>query len=52
MDNFQTLAAMADRLVSLIVSHASVGDWPSAQKYEERLRRCRVLLAKTQTPGF
>ena len=52
MDNSQNLAALADRLVSLVVRHASVGDWSSAQKYEERLRRCYALLAKTQTPGF
>ena len=52
MDNSQNLAALADRLVSLVVRHASVGDWPSVQKYEERLRRCRVLLAQSQPPGF
>lgn len=52
MDNPQTLAALADRLVSLVVRHASAGDWPSVQKYEERLRRCRSLLAQCQTPGF
>ncbi len=52
MDKTQTLAVIADRLVSLTVRHASIGDWQSAQKYEEHLRRCRVLLAKTQTPGF
>lgn len=48
----ETLAAIAERLVSLVVRHASIGDWPSVQKYEERLRRCRALLAKSQTPGF
>lgn len=48
----ETLAAIADRLVSLVVRHASIGDWPSVQKYEERLRRCRAILAKSQTPNF
>lgn len=48
----ETLAAIADRLVSLVVRHASIGDWPSVKKYEERLQRCRALLAKSQTPGF
>lgn len=48
----QTLAAKVDRLVALVVRHASVGDWPSVQKYEQDLRRCRSLLAQTQMPGF
>lgn len=52
MDKTQNLAALADRLVSLVVRHASAGDWPSVQKYEERLRRCRSLIAQCQTPGF
>lgn len=52
MSNSQNLAALADRLVSLVVRYASAGDWLSAQKYEERLRRCRSLLVQTQTPGF
>lgn len=52
MAKSRNLAAIADRLVLLVVRHASVGDWPSVQKYEERLRRCRVLLAQSQTPGF
>lgn len=52
MDNSQNLAAFADRLVSLVVRHASVGDWPSVEKYEAQLRECRMRLAQTQTPGF
>lgn len=52
MDKTQNLAALADRLVSLVVSHASVGDWPSVEKYEMRLRECRALIAQSQTPGF
>lgn len=48
----QNLAAIADRLVSLVVRHASIGDWSAVKKYEERLRRCRTLLAEVQTPGF
>ena len=46
------LTVAADRLVALITHYISVGDWPSVQKYEQRLRRCRALLAQTQTPGF
>lgn len=52
MDKTQTLAFIADRLVSLVVRHASVGDWSAVEKYEARLRRCRSLLAQSQTPGF
>lgn len=52
MDKAQNLAVLADRLVSLVVRHASAGDWSSAQKYEELLRRCRSFLAQSQTPGF
>lgn len=52
MDKTQNLAALADWLVSLVVRHASIGDWPSVQNYERRLRRCRSLLAQCQTPGF
>lgn len=52
MDNSQNLAALADRLVTLVVRHASVGDWPSVEKYEAQLRKCRALLTQSQTPGF
>lgn len=52
MDNSQNLASLADRLVSLVVRHASVGDWSSVEKYEAQLRECRAHLAQCQTPGF
>ncbi len=46
------LTAIADQLVSLVVRSASVGDWPTVRKHEERLLRCRSLIALSQTPGF
>lgn len=52
MDNSQNLAVFADRLVSLIVRHASTADWLAVEKYEAQLRECRMRLAQTQTPGF
>lgn len=52
MDNSQYLAALADRLVSLVVRHASAGDWSSVEKYEAQLRECRAFLAQNRTPGF
>lgn len=52
MDKTQNLVASIELLVSLVVRHASAGDWLSAQKYEEQLRECRTLLAQSQTPGF
>lgn len=52
MDKTQYLASLADRLVSLVVRHASAGDWSSVEKYEALLRECRMCLAQTQTPGF
>lgn len=52
MDKSQKLAVLSDRLVSLVVRHASVGNWRPVQIYEKCLLRCRRLISECQTPGF
>lgn len=52
MNRSLKLSQISDRLTQLVVQAASACDHVAAKKYEERLLRCRSLIAQSLSPGF